>query len=69
MDVKLSTLVYQLILVMFYRNFGDNAFPVVNTITAEKLHKLQQDLRRKVFLFFTILLHCYIMPIFLGGVL
>ena len=31
-----------------YRNFGDNAFPVINTITAEKLHKLQQDLRRKV---------------------
>lgn len=32
----------------FFENFGDNAFPVINTITAEKLHKLQQDLRRKV---------------------
>ena len=31
-----------------YRNFGDNAFPVLNTITADKLHVLQQDLRRKV---------------------
>ncbi|XP_065917965.1 uncharacterized protein [Dysidea avara] len=32
----------------FFENFGDNAFPVLNTITADKLHVLQQDLRRKV---------------------
>ncbi|XP_065917970.1 uncharacterized protein [Dysidea avara] len=32
----------------FFGNFGDNAFPVLNTITADKLYVLQQELRRKV---------------------
>lgn len=71
-----SSLAYELIflclVVLLYRNFGDNAFPVINTITAEKLHKLQQDLRRKVYLFCTctangVLNH--LLPTLLGGVL